>query len=76
MMTQTWRRFINEAVYDKNIVVLAQQINDLGENVKVSVRPGLMTVKGIGRYDEKKQEFMEKNGFSCSEDYSCEDWRG
>lgn len=55
----------------REIMVLAQKIVDLGGSIKVSVTDGFMTVKNVNKYDERKVEFLEKEGFDSIEE---NDW--
>ena len=73
MWTVTWLKNI-ERMTDKAKIVLAQKMVNLGENVKVTVGEKRMIVKGVGRYDEAKNQVLEHEGFSYIEDYECEHW--
>ena len=56
----------------KDAIILAQKVNDLGENVKVSMNDKRMVVTGIGRYDWEKTKVMDEEHFSCWENDSVE----
>lgn len=67
MYNLIWRKRFEGQVYDRAIVILAQKCKDLGERAKVTVLPGMISVKGVSRYDESATKFLEQNGFTATE---------
>lgn len=71
MMNVTYVKNV-ETMPRKDAIVLAQKVNDLGENVKVSMNEKRMVVTGIGRWDYEKTKVMDEENFSCWENDSTE----